>query len=360
MIVILIIIIAIITIIIGYVLIQFGNKPDGKQFVNLDYYNGEQFISPEELVFYPERTTGGSSGFARFFSKSPNALESELPMVRLDKHSFSTQPEEFALYWLGHSSAILELNGKRIMIDPVLENAAPFPGIASRYSPSPLKREDIPELDYVLITHDHYDHLEYTTIRELRNRNLTFIVPLGVGTRLIGWGVPDENITELGWDDIFEREGLSFTALKGVHYSGRSKWDRNSTLWCSYVIRNNDMNIFWNGDTGYGNHFTEIGNKYGPFDLAAIEIDGWNHGWPNTHLFPEEAVKVAKKIRAEKMLPIHWAVFDLALHPWDESINSVIEFAERDSVNVITPLMGEKVTGDKTEYSRWWNIENFK
>lgn len=338
----------------GYVLIQFGKKPDGKQFANLAYYNGEQFISPDELVFYSERTTGGSSGFARFFRKSPNAPESRLPMVDLDKQSFSEQPEEFALYWLGHSSAILELGGKRILIDPVLENAAPFPGIVSRYSPAPLKRKDIPQLDYVLITHDHYDHLEYTTIRSLRNRKATFIVPLGVGVRLEGWGVPAANIRELGWDDVFEHGGLSITALKGVHYSGRSKWDRNSTLWCSYVINDADMNIFWSGDTGYGNHFTEIGDKYGPFDLAAIEMDGWNPGWPNTHLFPEEAVKVAKELRAEKMLPIHWAVFDLALHPWNESINSVMGFAEKDSLNVITPRMGEKVTRDKTEYSRWW------
>ncbi|MCD8186361.1 MAG: MBL fold metallo-hydrolase, partial [Rikenellaceae bacterium] len=318
------------------------------------YYSHGQFISPQELVFFPERTTGGQGGFGRFFQRSPYAPQNELPKVLLEKGSFAQAPEEFALYWLGHSSAILELEGTRILVDPVLGNAAPFPGVARRYDASPLKRKEIPPVDIVLLTHDHYDHLEYSTIRALRNRDLLFVCPLGVGSRLRGWSVSAGHIRELAWEEQLDHKGLQITAVEGIHYSGRSPWDRNATLWAGYVIQGRQHSVYWSGDSGYGEHFARIGRKYGPFDLAAIEIDGWNPGWPNTHLFPEEAVRAALDLRASEMLPVHWAVFDLALHPWDESIRELMKYARRDSLPVLTPIMGQKVIPGKTETNRWW------
>jgi len=148
----------------------------------------------------------------------------------------------------------------------------------------------------------------------------------------------------MAWDERLDYKGLEITAVEGVHYSGRSKWDRNSTLWAGYVIRGLEHSVFWSGDSGYGSHFARIGQQYGPFDLAAIEVDGWNPGWPNTHLFPDQAVQAAIEVGARQMLPIHWGVFDLALHPWNESIREVVKYARRDSLLLLTPSWAGKLS----------------
>ena len=344
----------------GSVLQNIGTLDNEKEriakFNTLPYYSSQNdvFISPEELVFYPEQTTGGNAGFGRFFKKSPNAPVGELPKVTLTKKDFAAEPSAYVLYWLGHSSAILELDGVRVLIDPVLENAAPFPGIVSRYTASPIKREELPDVDAVLITHDHYDHLEVKTIKFLRNRDTRFIVPLGVGARMRSWGVPEERIIELGWAETAEIGSLQITSTPGVHYSGRSKTDRNKTLWTGYSIKGTQKNIFWSGDSGYGKHFKQIGEQYGPFDLACVEIDGWNPGWPNTHLFPEEVISVCKDVNAKKLLPVHWGVFDLALHPWDESIKKVAALATADHIELVSPVMGERIVPGETLTRIWW------
>lgn len=323
---------------------------------DLPYYNSEthEFVSPEELTFFADRVTGGDAGFSRFFSKSPNAPTEEIPTVKLSRSDFSATPSAYALYWLGHSSAIIELDGLRILIDPVLQNAAPFPGIATRYVESPLQREELPDVDIVLLTHDHYDHLEARTMKYLKDRDVKFITPLGVAARLKGWGIPADKITEMGWEDSITVQSVTITAITAVHYSGRSRSDRNKTLWAAYAIKGTNKNIFWSGDTGYGEHFKTIGEKYGPFDLACIEIDGWNDGWPNTHLFPEEAVKACMEVGSPAMLSTHWGVFDLALHPWTESIQRVYNAAKENGVHLLTPLMGEKVEPDAWEGKAWW------
>lgn len=344
----------------GSVLQNIGTLDTEKErmakFSTRPYYSSrdDMFVSPEELVFYPEQTTGGNAGFGRFFKKSPNAPVGELPKVTLTKRDFAAEPSAYALYWLGHSSAILELDGVRVLIDPVLENAAPFPGIVSRYTASPIKREELPDVDAVLITHDHYDHLEVKTIKFLRNRDTRFIVPLGVGDRLRGWDVPEERIIELGWAEMTKIGSLQITSTPGVHYSGRSKTDRNKTLWTGYAIKGTQKNIFWSGDSGYGKHFKQIGEQYGPFDLACVEIDGWNPGWPNTHLFPEEVISVCKDVNAKKLLPVHWGVFDLALHPWNESIKKVAALAAADSIELVSPMMGERIVPGETLTRIWW------
>ncbi len=314
----------------------------------------DAFISPEELLSFPDRTTGGSSGFGRFFKRSPYAPARELPKATLTKNDFTAVPSAYALYWLGHSSVILELDGVRMLIDPVLENAAPFPGIVRRYTASPIERKELPDVNAVLITHDHYDHLEMATMRALKDRDIRFICPLGVGARLEGWGIPPEQITEIGWGDVVEVASVRITSTPGIHYSGRSKTDRNKTLWTGYAIRGERKNIFWSGDSGYGELFKQIGEKYGPFDLACVEIDGWNAGWPNTHFFPEEAIAVCEDVKAQNMLPVHWGVFDLALHPWNESIERVAALAAADSIGLVTPLMGERIVPGETETRTWW------
>lgn len=326
------------------------------KFGHLPYYDADldEFVSPEKLVSAKEKTTGGDPGFGRFFKKSPYAPKAPLPKVLLRREDFSQSPMPFAVYWLGHSTALMELDGHRILIDPVFENAGPLPGITPRFGASPLKREDLPAVDVLLITHDHYDHLEAKTIEYFAAKDTRFVVPLGVGARLKGWGVAPEKITELAWNQGYDFNTIKITACPGVHYSGRSNTDRNKTLWASYVIKGKEKNLFWSGDTGYSKHFKQIGRQYGPFDVAFVEIDAWNNGWPNTHLFPGQVLQVVKDVKAKYLFPIHLATFDLALHPWNESIKMVSEQADSSHVELITPVMGQKVIPGVTKTGKWW------
>lgn len=331
---------------------QSPSEEELKSFEKLSYFKNGKFQGAEEMKFYPDKVRNGPAGFLRMLKQSRFAPQKELPQVKLNKDSFSQVPEDFAFYWLGHSSAIMEFDKNRIIFDPVLSNAAPIPFAVPRYNPAPIDYENFPEIDYVIITHNHYDHLERKSIQALRNSH--FIVPLGVGVALRGWGVKNENITELGWGDVFEKDGLSITAETAMHYSGRTKLASNETLWNSYVLKSAGKSIYWGGDTGYGKHFKEIRAKHGAFDLAAFEIDAWNPGWPNIHLFPAETVKAAQDLNAKQILPLHWAVFDLALHPWHESIDMVLDEAKNTDITVLTPMMGEKAIINTTQTKKWW------
>ena len=207
-------------------------------------------------------------------------------------------------------------------------------------------------MDYVVITHNHYDHLEKKTVRSIPKGR--FIVPLGVGAALRGWGIAPDRITELGWGEKFEEDGLTITAVEGVHFSGRGFFDRNKTLWVSYIVASKRKNSFWSGDTGYGEHFTRFKEEYGPFDLAAMEIDGWNAGWPRSHMSPKESSQAAEDLGARHILPVHWGVFDLALHPWHESIDMFMEEAKTKKFGVLTPKIGERVIPGETATPFWW------
>lgn len=327
-------------------------------YEKLPYFKNGRFQSPEELPHYPERVSGGgASGWSRFLLPNPHAPKVPLPQVALNADSFASPADDaapLAAYWLGHSSLIIELEGKRLLVDPVFGNAAPLPGIVRRFGDAPILREQLPELDYVLITHDHYDHLEYATMRALRGRDTRFIVPLGVGAHLRKWGIPAERIHEMGWGERFEENGLSIAAERALHYSGRTFDTRNASLWACYILKGQRRRVFISGDGGYGEHFKDIGAKHGPFDLAFIEIDGWNPGWPKTHMFPKEVIQTYHDINTRAFVPVHWGVFDLARHPWDESIKMIAELAEAaGDVKLLTPLMGERLTPESVT-GEWW------
>ncbi len=346
---------------VGYYVNQQTGKLDSQEerraeFSELSYYSSETdaFISPEPLPFYPEQVTGGDPGFVRFFKTSPYAPGHSLPKQMLSKSDFSQTPAPFAARWFGHCALMIELDGKRILMDPVFGNAGPLPMIARRYDVSPLKKEDLPHLDIVIITHDHYDHLEKATIQYLADKDIAFIVPLGVGARLQGWGVDREKITELGWNEQKKIGSVTITACPAIHYSGRSNNDRNRTLWASWVIKGTDKNLFVSGDMGYGSHLKEIGKEYGPFDMAFVEIDGWNKGWPLTHLFPNEVIALCKDVDTRLLFPTHWATFDLALHPWNESIQLVADLAAENDIELVAPIMGEEVVPGVSETVKWW------
>lgn len=334
----------------------YSAKIRSELFSHLSYYDAPSstFTSPVAIINTPEKTTGGSSGPTRFFKRSAYAPKQPMPFQPLTKSDFADVPSDFAVYWLGHSTAIIELNQTRILIDPVFENAGPLPFITPRFQSAVLSRDQLPDIDVVIISHDHYDHLEAKTIKSFAAKNTHFVVPLGVGARLKGWGIAEKNITELGWHETKILNEINITACPSIHYSGRSTHDKNKTLWASYVLKGKEKNLYWSGDTGYGDHFKEIGATYGPFDVAFVEIDAWNNGWPNTHLFPQQAIQAAKDVKAKAIFPIHYAVFDLALHPWNESIDEVYQLAAKDSIQLITPILGAKITPGKTATKKWW------
>lgn len=341
-----------------YVWLRMGDAPSAEErtsFEKIASYRDGRFHGARPFAFYPDRVQGGTPGWLKFLSASPNAPRHILPVIKQGRGSFSGKPGEYSLCWLGHSSAIFDLGGVRLCIDPVLGNAAPVPRMVSRYAPSPIMASELPELDYVLISHDHYDHLEYDTIRSLIERKTEFIVPSGVGARLRGWGIPADRIHELAWGESFRTErGVTITAEEGTHFSGRSLWDRNKTLWCAFILEGGGRRIFWSGDTGYGDHFARIGEKYGEFDLACMEIDAGNPGWPTVHLLPEEVIRATKDVRARALLPVHWGVFDLGMHVWDESISAVSELSRKENIPLVTPKMGEIIQPGTTLTEPWW------
>lgn len=340
-----------------YLFEQFGRTPSAtelKNYERLSYFKDGAFVSPMDTSVHPEKMEN-KGGMAGFFLQAMKTPKINMPQEKLNRQSFPAQPAELAVYWLGHSSLILEIGGKRLLADPVFGHASLVPVLFGRYIESPLKRADLPDTDIVLITHNHYDHLERATIRALRDKPVTFVVPLGTASALKGWGVPAENIRELGWNEVYRDGTLEIIARPGAHYSGRRGSDKNKTLWNGYVIRNNGKNVYLSGDTGYKeNLFKETGEQYGPFDLALLEIDAWNSGWPAIHLFPDQAVRAAQDVRAKEFVPTHWGVFNLALHPWNESVRLAARHAREKGVKMSTPLMGQKYVPGQTVTQNWW------
>ncbi len=284
-------------------------------------------------------------------SRRPSA---PLPVDSLGKADFPARPADLALVWLGHSFVILDIEGKRLAIDPVFGNASPVPGMISRFQAPPLNREDLPHLDGVIISHDHYDHLEMDTIKYLAARGVKFIMPLGVGARLEGWGCPADQIIELDWGQAHDLGGLEIIAEASRHFSGRGLMDRNATLWASWVIRGNKRRVYYSADGGFDDRFARIGRQYGPFDLTMIEIGAYNQAWPKVHMFPEQAVEANMALKGEVMVPVHWAGYDLSLHRWDEPIRRACEHAEAKGVSLATPRMGQRYIPGNTKTEKWW------
>lgn len=327
-----------------YTLSRIGDAPSESEiafFEKLPNYRNGKFLNLEPFELNTKKIAK-KAGFFRFIFASPNAPKRPYPRQELVKASFPAKPEEFNVCWLGHSTVIFELGGRRFMVDPVFGNAAPIPWAVNRFVPSPLPLDELPELDFVVISHDHYDHLEYAAIRALRKKKCPIITSLGVGARLRGWGIPAKRIIEMNWNNYTTVAGVKIHAHPARHFSGRSFDDRFSTLWSAFSFERNGKKIFFGADGGYGKHFARIGKEHGPFDLVCLEIDAWNERWPNNHSFPHEVIKEFKELRGKLLLPIHWGVFDLAMHPYYESINKICDLAKKNNVPLLLPAMGER------------------
>jgi len=263
----------------------------------------------------------------------------------------------FRVTWLGHSTLLLELDGARILTDPVWgERASPmsFAG-PKRFHPAPVPLESLPELDAVLVSHDHYDHLCRATITALAKRRVPFITALGVGAHLEAYGVAPEFITELDWWEETRVGPVGFTATPSQHFSGRGLGDRNQALWASWVLTTDRRRVFFSGDTGLTSEFEEIGRRHGPFDLVMLEVGAFHPSWGGIHLGPENALKAHAMLGGGLLMPVHWGTFNLALHAWDEPAETLLRLASQQRVRLFTPRLGAAMEPAHVEAATpWW------
>ena len=238
----------------------------------------------------------------------------------------------------------MNLGGNIILLDPMLgQFAAPVPVPSlKRYSTQiAFSVEDIDTIDMVVYSHDHYDHLDYSTIKKIKGKVGLFIVPHGVGNHLRSWGVPEQSIIELNWNDSKEINGIEFVCLPARHFSGRGPFNRNSTLWSSWAIKCEHGKIYFSGDSCYGKHLKKIGDEHGPFDISLIDCGQYNKAWKYSHMFPEQSIIAAKDLKGEYLIPIHWGAFTLSTHSWIEPPEKVFANAEKLGQKIILPQIGQ-------------------
>ncbi len=338
---------------------QFGASSKGGSVVKIakspNFQNGK---------FRNSEATKVSTGFKwgtipKFLRKGDKVPSWSLPVERMSMEEVASTPDSVTkLTWFGHSAVLLEMDGKKIFLDPML-GAVPSPvsflGEPRFNDTLPISIELIPKLDAVLISHDHYDHLDYESIVELKNRVAKFYVPLGIKAHLTSWGVPESKIVEMDWWEETELEGIKFISTPARHFSGRGLTDRWKTLWCSWTIIGKQKKLYFGGDSGYGTHFKEIGNKFGPFDFAMLECGQYNEQWAQIHMMPEQTVQASLDLQANLMMPIHWGAFRLALHKWSEPAERASAEAKRLNVNMATPKIGEPIVlGENFPNTEWW------
>ena len=281
---------------------------------------------------------------------------SPLPVDALTREQLDAAPDR-SLYRLGHSTMLLKLRGQFWLTDPVFaERASPFRRFGpKRFHAPPIALGDLPPLRGVILSHDHYDHLDRETVLALANSTSVFLTPLGVGDRLIEWGIDASKVRQFDWWQGVEIDGLAFTATPSQHFSGRSLFDGNSTLWASWVIVDGDLRVFFSGDTGYFDGFRTIGERLGPFDIAMVETGAYDAQWPYVHMQPDETVQAHLDLRGKWLMPIHNGTFDLAMHRWQEPFERVMGLAGAHGIPLATPRMGERLDlAAPHRGQRWW------
>lgn len=343
---------------------KFGKAPYGERLAQIEQapnYKNNAFQNIEETPSLTEGYSMVKVFFNFLFSKFPETIPVDsLPSVKTD---LMTLPiDSNVLVWFGHSSYYFQLDGKRFLVDPVFSgNASPLPGTNLSFNGSDIySAEDMPPIDYLLITHDHYDHLDYETIQQLKDKVGNVICGLGVGQHFEYWGYDMEKVIERNWyESIDLGSDLVVHTAPTRHFSGRG-FKRNNTLWMSFIVASPSFKIYVGGDSGYGKHFSEIENKYGPVDLAILDNGQYNKAWQAIHMLPEEVLKAAADLKARRLLPVHSAKFKLAYHPWNEPLNKITELNGDDGVSLVTPMIGEELSlsNSTRQYSRWWDHLN--
>lgn len=279
-----------------------------------------------------------------------------LDIVRFSRDDLLQAPDS-SLWRLGHSTVLLKLEGKFWLTDPVFaERASPFSFAGpKRFHAPPIAREDLPEIEAVILSHDHYDHLDQETVLALEPKVKRYLTPLGVGDRLLDWGIAADKVTQLDWWDELQIGSLTWIATPARHFSGRSLWDRNSTLWSSWVAITPTTRLFFSGDSGYFEGFKMIGERFGPFDLTLIENGAYNQAWADIHMQPEQTVQTHLDLGGKHLLPIHNGTFDLSLHAWTEPLERIRQITGERGISLSTPRFGERVDiRHPASGEAWW------
>jgi len=330
-----------------------GKRPAGprlQRILRSSHYRDGSFQNPIPTEVTLKDTTIWK--MLREYRHRPADSTPPAPLPSIHTDLAALPADQATVVWFGHSSYLLKLGPTHILVDPVFSgNASPFTFFAKAYPGADIyKPADMPPtLEAIILTHDHYDHLDYKTIQELTPRTRHFYTSLGVGAHLEFWGIPAEKITELDWGETVQPPEFTLTATPARHFSGRT-FKRGKSAWSSFVLNAPNpakpgarLNLFLGGDSGYGPHFQSIGQQYGPFNLAFLECGQYGVHWPNIHMFPEETVLAAADLKANVLFPVHWAKFTLSLHPWNEPIRRAVAEAKAFKVPITTPQIGQPV-----------------
>jgi L-ascorbate metabolism protein UlaG (beta-lactamase superfamily) len=281
-----------------------------------------------------------------------------LPVNPFSEKEFLASSDEAKMIWYGHSVMLMRMHNKTLLIDPMLgPDAAPTaPFKIKRFYPHALNIIDtLPPIDLMLLTHDHYDHLDLASITKLKSKTRHYFVAMGVARHLISWGIDESTITELDWWENKSFEDISITFTPSRHFSGRGLTDRFKSLWGGWVFKTRKENIYFSGDGGYGEHFKEVGNRLGPFDFGMMECGQYNANWHQIHMFPEESVQAAVDANVKKIMAVHWGGFALAQHHWKDPIQRFTKEAIRKHVALSTPQIGRPFTAAENMNNAWWN-----
>lgn len=339
---------------------QFGKKPSGKRLERIlkspNYKDG----SFQNLSITPDLTDGANyfSVAKEFFFGKSERTEPSVNIPSLKTDLLHLDSNENVLVWFGHSSYFIQIDGLKILVDPVFCGyASPFSFTTKAFKGADeYSVDDMPEIDYLFISHDHYDHLDYESIVALKSKVKHVICGLGTGEHLEYWGYDPAMITEEDWNtEIDLKNGFTVNTVPSRHFSGRGI-KRNQALWTSFVLQTPSMRIFIGGDSGYDTHFAEIGNRFNGFDLVILENGQYNKSWKHIHLMPDEILQAAKDLKAKRLFPVHSSKFALGLHDWDEPLDLIIKNNVKENLDIITPMIGETVfLLDSTQrFSHWW------
>jgi L-ascorbate metabolism protein UlaG (beta-lactamase superfamily) len=346
-------------------LAQFGAKPsksDIETYARSKQWNEVVFENAEPTTIDVNFFTLPRMLYKQFSNRANREPGQPLPIHSFNKDEFLKPGPGVKAVWFGHSAILMRIANTTVFIDPMLgPNAAPIsPFPVKRFSENTLDLIDqLPDLDLVLLSHDHYDHLDYESILKLRNKTNHFFVALGVGRHLKKWGIGSEKITEFDWWDDRLINDLKITFTPSRHFSGRGLTDRSKSLWGGWVFRTDKENIWFSGDGGYGPHFKEIGKRLAPFDFAFMECGQYSDLWHQIHMYPEESVQAAIDAGAEKAMPVHWGAFSLAQHPWTEPAERWAAEAGEKGVDYIMPGLGETIDIHSGMKAEWWKSEPF-
>lgn len=340
---------------------QFGGSPSEEQialYKKTDHHDGEAFFNYERANMDMDFSKIWET-LDEFMNPVDNiAPKSDVKPDLVEASTLGREPIKTKVTWFGHSSFLIEMDGKIILLDPMFGDvASPHPWMGtSRYNSTfPVEIDDLPKIDVVIYSHDHYDHLDYGSVKDILDRVDHWLVPWGLDNHLIEWGVDSDKITALDWWQESIQHDIEFVLTPSRHFSGRGISHRMTTLWGSWVIKGATDNIYFSGDGGYGSHFKEIGDKYGPFDLALMECGQYNYKWADIHMVPEETVQASVDVKAKVMMPIHWGAFTLSVHSWVDPVIRAGAEADKLGVQMTTPRIGEQIIlNESYPSSQWW------